>query len=37
MVGSPFSRSDEIRDIGSILNNHKTGVLIVVGRMLSVI
>ena len=35
MSSSPLSRSDEMRDIGSILNNHKTVVLVVVGLVLS--
>lgn len=34
MDSSPLSRSDEMRDIGSILNDHKTDVSVVVGRVL---
>lgn len=31
MGSSPLSRSDEMRDIGSILSNPKTDVLVVIG------
>lgn len=37
MDDSPLSRSDEIRDIGSILKDDKTDDLFVVGRILSVV
>lgn len=36
MGSSPLSRSDEMRDIGSILNSRKSSVLVVVWRVLSV-